>query len=138
MALKPLTEKRAADRKVMAARVEALLKELNVEWEPGEFPGPREIKIDIKGPRGLCLSVDFDGDSWQPDVHVLSWHMSLDSDAQLSDARFGGNVNPYHKHKATYIAHGIDDLIAKLRFGLELAISGDAFIQSEISEGAKE
>lgn len=133
--MKPLTEKRAADRKIMMSRVTALLDELKIEYKPGKYPGPREVKIDITGPRGLCLSVDFDGDSWQPDVHVLSWHMSLGSDAQLSDARFGGSVNPHHKHKATYIASGIDDLLSKLRFGLELAISGEAFIKSEISEG---
>lgn len=132
---KVLSERRKADREEMAKGVEALLDELGIEHEREEM-GPREIYIRITAPRGLCLTVDFDGDSWQPDVHVLSWHMDMDSDAQLSDARFGGNVNPHHKHKATYIAAGYDDLLVKLRRGLELAISGEAFLDYEQQKAA--
>jgi hypothetical protein len=130
---KVLSERRKADREEMAKRVEALLNELGVAYESSEHE--REINIDVHGPRGLCVLVDFDGASWQPDVHVLSWHIR-ERGAQLNDLTFGGNVNPHHKAKATYVAYGFDNLMYSLRRGLELAISGEAFLDHEQEQKA--
>lgn len=126
-----LTEKRAADRIKMAAILQDLIIDCGATYArrdgvAGGYPGPRVIRLEVRAPRGLCVAVDLDGESCQPDVHVLSWHMSSDTDARLSDS-FGGNVNRCHFRKATYIAHGFEDLCDQLREGLEKAASGRAF-----------
>ena len=127
---KPLSEKRAGDRKQMAKAVKDLALSLGckVEMREGaEYPGPRAIHVGIEAPGDLCLTVEFDGDSWQPDVHVLSWHMALSSHAKLNPHTFGGTVNTYHYHKATYVAHGFDDLLIQLAAGLKMCQNGTAY-----------
>ncbi|KWU26352.1 hypothetical protein AS149_25520 [Burkholderia cenocepacia] len=59
---------------------------------------------------------------------MLSWNIHYESNARLNDATFGGNVNPHHKQKATYVAYGFDELCECLRRGLMLAASGEAFL----------
>ena len=129
--LKQLSETRKADRIVMAQSIETLLKRLNVKYErlePSEgFPGPRCIMLRVNA-NDLCVTVDFDGDSSQPDVYVLSWHIDHHSDKQLNDATFGGSVNKFHKHKATYITHTFEGLCYSLEQGLKKAIDGSAFL----------
>jgi hypothetical protein len=129
--MRPLSERRATDRAEMARRIESLVTECGATFERtegGDYPGPRAIQIYVRAARGLCVRVEFDGASTQADTHVLSWHTDVDSTAELSAARFGGNVNPYHRQKATYIASGFDALCERLQFGLELAKSGAAFL----------
>lgn len=129
--MRPLSERRAADRETMARRAAELVTQCGATFERTEgapHPGARAISLYVKAARGLCVRLEFDGDSIQPDTHVLSWHVGLESDARLSNARFGGNVNPHHMQKATYIAHGFDALCERVRFGLELARSGEAFL----------
>jgi hypothetical protein len=121
-----LSERRAADRKEMAKRTEELVLECGATFEREE--NGREIRLEISAAQGLRVLVDFDGKSAQPDVHVLSWNIHYESNARLNDATFGGNVNPHHKHKATYVAYGFDELCDCLRRGLTLAASGDAFL----------
>lgn len=134
MSTKQLSERRATDRAEMARRVATLVTTCGATFERtagksgSHFPGPRAVHVYVRAARGLCVRVKFDGDSSQPDTHVLSWHVDLESDARLSNARFGGNVNPHHMQKATYIAQGFDELCERLRFGLNLAKSGAAFL----------
>lgn len=126
------SERRAADRKKMAARLEQLITECGATFERregGEFPGPRAIYLDVTAAQGLQVTVELDGDSCQPDVHVLSWNMKIGATAELNDATFGGSVNPYHRHKATYVGHGFEDLCVQLKRGLNLAASGEAFLK---------
>lgn len=136
MTLATLTERRAPDRKQMAAAVEQLITECGAAYtrlEGGGYPGPRAIQLDLVAPGGVELSVDFDGDSPQPDVYVLSWHMGFDSTRRLNNATFGGDVNPHHKCKATYIARGFEDLCAQLKKGLLMARDGRAYLPETAS-----
>ena len=126
--MKPLSETRAPDRKKMAQIVVDICKDVGVEWSINEDCEPGDHSIYITGHRGLCVRVQFRKKSWQPNVYVLSWHMEPESKARLNNATFGGDVNPYHMCKATYVANGFDELQHKLRIGLELAKSGKAFL----------
>lgn len=129
-----LTERKKADRLKMATDLEKLISKCGATFtredgKPGSFwPGPREILFKISAAQGLELHLDLDGDSPQPDVHVLSWCVHHSSDAKLSD-KFGkfGPLNNYHYRKATYIAEGFDALCLALEYGLESARDGSAF-----------
>lgn len=127
---KQLTERRAADRAEMSEKIRALAIECGAEAETVDRPhwdmSPREIVVRIKAARGLCLNVDFDGDSPQPDTHVLSWHMATGSTAKLYPHAFQ-SVNSVHFHKATDIAEGFDQLVSVLRRRLTAAAKGSLF-----------
>jgi hypothetical protein len=125
-----LREQNAAHRAEMARLIEALALETGATAERcrSSVLCPQETALYLRAARGLCVRVEFDGQSVQPDVYVLSWHTTRDSDAELNQATFGGSVNRYHRQKATYVAHGFDELRAHLRSGLELAASGRAFL----------
>lgn len=129
------TEKRKADREFMLAAVITMAERLGVAHEERE-PLGTEISTLLCAPGGLSVRVDFDGNSCQPDVHVLSWHMDWKSEKRLNNGTFGGNVNPHHKQKATYIASGFEDLMAKLERGLTMAIDGSAYLPDEEPAGA--
>jgi len=127
-----LTERKKADRAQMATAVAMLAASLgaNVEIEPegSNSIAPRRVVVRMRAARGLCLTVDFDGDSTQPDTHILSWHMATDVDTCLASAFCRvGDVSAYHFRKATSVAEGFDDLCDVLRRGLEIAASGEAF-----------
>lgn len=129
---KPLTVSRAADRAKMAERLATLARSLGAEATIEAAPlSERGVVVRIVAARGLCLNVDFDGDSRQQreGVWVLSWHMGLKTDACLADS-FGGNVNPHHHRKATYIGRGFEGLggvLGQAELGLCKARDGDAF-----------
>lgn len=124
-----LTERRKADRAKMAEAVRALAVEMGCAATVVDRPygdmSPQEIVVNIRTDRGLCLGVDFDGQSTQPDVHVLSWHMATDVDTRLSDAF--GSVNPHHFRKSTDVARGLDQLLDVLRRKLALCRDGSAY-----------
>ena len=124
-----LTERRKADRAKMAAAVQALAVEMGAAAEivvrPYGDMSPQMIVTKIRTDRGLCLNVDFDGESCQPDVHVLSWHMAHDVDTCLADAF--GSVNPHHFHKSTDVARGLPQLLDVLRRRLAMCADGSAY-----------
>lgn len=131
MTTKTLSESRAPDRQKMALSIEQLVAECGAAYERregGDYPGPKAINIAIEGAGGLQLTVSFDGNSCQPNVYVMSWHMASGSDLKLNDATFGGSVNPHHKQKATYVAYGFDELCQLLRKGLMMAKDGSAYL----------
>lgn len=131
-----LIETRKADRAVMAEQVRALCEALGIpaRVEVARFGDiePRLITTLIEAPRGLRLNIDFDGDTSQPGVHVLSWHMDTDCDTCLSDAF--GRINPHHFRKSTDVAYGMSDLLEVLRRRLAQVNDGSAF--SETREAA--
>ena len=91
---------------------------------------PTLVWVAIQAARGLELTVELDGQSVQPHVHVLSWSMASNVDTRFADAftRAGRlSLNTVHFSKATDIAHGYADLCETLRASLELAASGQAF-----------
>lgn len=125
-----LSEKRADDRKVMADQIVKLAEQFGCTLTRNDGDsclGPRAVLMAIQAPGGLCLNIDFDGGSVQPDVHVLSWHMHHESNAKLDPDVFGGNVNPHHHRKATHVAHGFDALMDQLTTSLALCQNGSAY-----------
>lgn len=131
MTTSTLSETRAADRKKMAAAIEQLVLECGSTFtrsEGGSYPGPHCVNINVSAPEGLNVRVSFDGKSWQPNVYVLSWNMGLDATRLLNSDTFGGSVNQHHFCKATYVAHGFDDLCRQLRSGLLMAKDGSAYL----------
>lgn len=131
MTIKILSERRAPDRQTMALSLEQLIAECGATFERragGAYPGLKAVQLSIVGAGGLQLTVTFNGESCQPNIYVMSWHMASGSDLKLNDATFGGNVNPYHKQKATYVAYGFGELCMLLRKGLMMAKDGSAYL----------
>ena len=126
------TERRKSDRVKMLAGVEALLQRLKVDYQitTDELLGmcPRRVALELTLPRGLQLTIDFDGDSPQPDVFVLSWHMSTASSTCLAFGVFD-SINNYHFQKATDVARGFDRLLQVLESRILAAQDGGAFSQ---------
>ena len=122
------TETRKSDRAEMVRQLVELVQSKDVECkvESPSIWGPRAVQVEIKAPRGLRLSVDFDGDSNQPDIHVLSWHFKHGGTAKLQTT-FAPSVNTCHFRKATDIAYGFDALLNIIALRLDSAISGEAF-----------
>lgn len=119
-----LTERRAADRKVMAAQVEALATELGATVTRPDSFGSRDIRLSIETPHGCTLSVDFDGDNPANlrDVHVLTWNVA--SDSLYAFAAGMGSVNPCHFAKASRVTHGLDALLWTLERDIPALIDG--------------
>ncbi len=130
---RPLTERRAADRTIMAAKIIDLAKAfpgVTVALPPADSIPPRRVEVFIEGPRGLCVWIDFDGQSRQPDCYCMPWYISSDSDARLSDhfgRLAGASVNPHHFAKCTAFAEGFDELCRRLSDCLAAACDGSAF-----------
>lgn len=125
-----LTERRKADRAIMALQVVDLASEYGLAaWHRPEQPGTRHTSVDLAGPHGLKLTVHFYGITpfKAADTYVLSWHGTEDG-WRLNPGTFG-NVNSYHGHKATDVAHGFDALIAMLARRQASMADGSAFIQ---------
>lgn len=123
----PLTERRKADREEMAKRLIPIIVATGATVERDDDPplSPRAIWLKIKAARGLCLTIDLDGNSPQPGTHVLSWH-GVDDGQKLSPG-FAPSVNSCHWHKATDIAEGFEELCNVVRRRLEAAADGSAF-----------
>lgn len=125
-----LTERRAADRVRMANQVEALAHQYG--FAVHREPLAHGFMLDIQCDRGVCLSIEFDGKSCQPDVHVIPWHVRGHPDTQLAPAfgRVGGDVNTYHYKKCTAVRWGFDALMQSLRDGFAMIKTGEAFAQN--------
>jgi hypothetical protein len=131
MTIQVFSERRADDRIKMADAIEQLVVECGATFTRAQgdaYPGPHEVKIYITAPGGLQLLVEFRRKSPQPDVYVLCWHMGFKSTKRLNNATFGGNVNPHHFCKATYVARGFVDLCTQLRAGLLMCKDGTAYL----------
>jgi len=124
-----LTVRRKADRAQMAARVAALATSYGVvatvRPEP-TFLGPRATAVEISHGDGARLDVWFDGAEAVQDSFVLSWFMGSSSDQRYSDT-FGMAVNPVHRHKATEVCSGFDDLMDVLQYRFAMLADGSAY-----------
>lgn len=111
------SETRANDRIAMAAKVAALCAEFGIDHEVDMHYDKRATAVQVKAPKGLQLTCDFDGDSLQPNVFVLGWYVHWEHrDTKLNPAAFGhDSVNPFHFRKATDVAYGFFDLQSTLR-----------------------
>lgn len=128
------TETRKADRMTMLDVVVALIVECGArvierEGEHAGLPRKRRCLVTLEAENGLRLTVDFDGASSQPNIHVLSWYIATDHkwDAVKPAPGFAPSVNPCHWHKATDICEGFESLCATLRKRLASARDGTAF-----------
>lgn len=126
-----LSARRKADRAAMAHRVVDLADEYQLAaWHRPEAEGSRRTSVDLECPRGLKLTVTFDGDTrWNgPDVYVLSWY-GVEDGTRLHPGMFR-DVNPYHGHKATDVARGFADLEWTLRERFAVIRDDSAFVVS--------
>lgn len=140
-----LNVSRRQDRLVMAGDIRAIVSR---GWTitDEEKEGTRELWIELKGPRGLSLTIDLDGDSRQQrqGTFVLSWHIDglwerVGDDWRTAEMRPGPNadvslsrsfapsVNQFHWHKATDVCEGFDDLLRTLKVRMASAVDGTAF-----------
>jgi hypothetical protein len=127
-----LTERRKADRALMAGTVAelAVMHGLSAVVT-GEQHVSRQTSVELAGPHGLKTAVRFRGNTPQsaPDTYVLSWH-GVKAPWQLWPGAFG-DVNPYHGTKATDVARGFDALLGLLERRFAAIADGSAFILAE-------
>lgn len=120
-----LSEKRAKDRDHMAALLTGALSRDGVSIERNPDVGPREIELIISVDGGARVRVDFDGESVQPDVFVLGWHIDHKSDATFAPCM--GDVNPFHHSKVTKVAYGFPALLDLLVADVSKLVSGEGY-----------
>lgn len=119
-----LSEKRAKDRKLMAEHLIAAARGAGATAEIS-LTRDREIWVEIKVAGGARVTVDFDGDSWQPDIHVVTWNMETESDATFSG--YMPSVNPFHRRKSGFVAYGFDALLSEINRTIGLLVSGEGY-----------
>ncbi len=128
-----LSVKRKADRKLMADTVAALFRDnstVPVEVTI-EARGARELVVGVRYERGICVGIDFDGDTpFLPPTWVNPWHMHSKTDARFSEyfgVVAGGSINPHHFSKCTAVVYGWDSLRSNLANVIKLINSGEAY-----------
>lgn len=128
-----LTETRKADRAKMAIEIELLAERMGWESDRCEYMPPGDIRVNMCGPKGLSVSIEFERRTTQVNLFCMPWHFasSGDRDAKLSDnfGRVQGSPfdNYHHRRKCTAFAAGIEELLTKLERAMELANNGEAF-----------
>lgn len=123
------TERRKFDRIYMGHTVHTMAKGAGFDSKLTETGRGRQhrVVVEIIATRGLTLVVDFDSQSIQPDIFVLSWHSQPYSDFRIAEAFALGNVNPHHRRKATHVAQGWPELRRILGVAFERIVDGSAF-----------
>lgn len=125
--MEKLNVSRRQDRLVMAGDIRALVKGPHWTYEDEELPDTRELWVKLKGPRGLSITIDLDGDQRQQrqGCFVLSWH-GVREPHKLAPG-FAPSVNPFHWHKATDVCDSFQELLQVLRIRMAAAVDGSAF-----------
>jgi len=127
MDLSKLNVARAKDREAMAALVVALVQP-PWTWERRDgLWSSREVAIELTGPHGLKVAVEFNGASKQDreGTFILSWH-DVQDPHKLARS-FAPSVNESHWHKATDVCDGLEDLLNVLKPRMASAVDGSAF-----------
>lgn len=125
----PLTEQRAADRRTMADALATMLRTAGAAVTEVERYQPRTIRLEVRAPGGGICWPEFDGESCQPNVYVVTWNVAHDA-PNRNAIRFAitfGNVNSYHFHKASRVAYGFEQLGAVLAADVAACVSGAAY-----------
>lgn len=125
-----LSVKRKADREHMLNQLieVALTFGCDVDISRNKQERTERVTLNVTSPQGLCVMICLDGGVLSgSNVFLAHWHMELNCEKQLNSHLFGGNVNPYHFRKATYLAKGFDALRLGVVNGLTLAANGNAF-----------
>lgn len=127
MELSKLNVAREKDRKIMASIVVGLIQPPWVWVRSDRLWSPREVAIDLAGPRGLKVRVEFNGDSKQDreGTFLLHWH-GVQEPYKLARS-FAPSVNECHWHKATDVCDGLEDLLETLKQRMASAVDGSAF-----------
>lgn len=86
----------------------------------------RRILLRIETPRGVCVYLDFDGKSCQPDVHVIAWNLAYWAKGRLRPSVFDCAVNPHHGAKATLVRYGFAALAENVSKVLAADAAGEA------------
>lgn len=98
--------------------------------EMGGIRGRHCVHVDIlTADERLGVFVEFDGDSRQPNVFVLPWHLTMSSPTgvYLAPRVFDFQVNEYHGAKATLVREGFVALCDHLDAVLAAATNGSAY-----------
>lgn len=132
--LDALTERRKADRAVMAAHVADLARMHGLTAEVAPGLGARELCVKLAGPHTLGLTVRFRGDTPQcePDTYVLSWHMRPWADegkGWAMNPRVFSGVSSYGGDKATEVANGYRELCELLSNRFAHIMGRTAFVR---------
>jgi len=134
-----LTERRKADREKMAREVEGLAARYGWQAFRCEYTKAGDTRVNLVGPRGLAVGVEFERGSWQTDNYCLAWHFDYKEAIRNPDAPqallsevfsiyqgspFGAS---HHRRKCTAFARGIDTLLDKLEVAMQMAAGGSPF-----------
>lgn len=122
-----LTERRALDRLRMAELLVEAVNDAGGAARPKESITGRDIQLKITAPGGAYVYVEFDGESVQPDVYVVTWNI----DRERRDVRFApsfGQVNNFHGRKATRVARGFIELRKQIVADIESCNLGTAYL----------
>jgi hypothetical protein len=108
---------------LVAAMIDAgATAEIDREWAE---MFPQQVMVRIAAPGGADISVDFDGKSCQPDVHVATWNTR---DAVFLNPSTLGDVNPHHYGKLNRVGYGLDHLIALLSADVAKFVDGRGYL----------
>ncbi len=127
-----LTERRAADRKIIAQMIidTATANGCTATQRPAPI-GLREIWIIVEAPGGAHVTIDLDGDSTQPNVHVWTWNIHHDSEARFGNGWGHDAVNPFHRRKATHVTHGITETLSIMAADCRGLVDGSRYENKE-------
>lgn len=113
-----------AKRLAALARIQAMAAAIGIECEHEDAPlSTREIWVRLSFGPYRC-NVDLDGDT-NVGAYLAHWHMSHGPDGEgktypeAFGLRVGGDVNQYHKRKATTCVDTFDSLLFHLQAGFE-------------------
>ena len=125
-----LRETKKQDREVMLSAMVRLCERFGINHAVDRcFLGrKRAMAIGIRSPDGLRVTIDFDGESCQPDVFVVSWNMmpaTSEPNTVIADD-FAQSINQYHFKKATDVCLGFNQLIAVMSERLQRIAAGTA------------
>lgn len=125
-----LSERKKADRARMATMLAEIVTNAGgnatIEEQPYGDMCPRMIMVRIAAPGGARVNVDFDGESCQPDVFLLSWHIDTNSDDRFNPA-YWRSINEIHHSKATVIANGFSRLCQFIAQDVAACVDGRAY-----------
>lgn len=122
--LDSLVERRASDRRTMAALVCKAASDYGCAAESTGTPD--EVSIRVSAPGGLRLVMWFSRSSLQPDNHCLAWTMAPGKKHKLSPSLFP-DVNTHHGQKCTEFRRGFRQALHRVHEVLAAAVNGTAY-----------